>query len=488
MVRMFVRVLVLVLSCTLIGSAQTRAPQQPAAQAQTPRAVSAAGLDFPKLQSEAVLWLQGLVRINTSNPPGNELAAAKYLAEVLHKEGITAEIFESAPGRGILVARLAASAVPDPSRALLLMGHIDVVGVDKSKWTVDPFSGTMKDGYLWGRGAIDDKAMTIANVAVLVALKRSGVRLNRDVILLAEGDEEAGGEQGMKFAVEKHWDKIACGYALNEGGRVMMKDGKVQYVGVQASEKTAVNVDVIATGTSGHGSVPRADNAVVHLATAISKIGAYEAPVQLNTVTTAFFEGLAKVEDDETSKWMRALEEPDRAEHASRWISNANPVWNSMLRDTIAPTMLQAGVRANVVPSQARGVLNIRVLPGNLVSPLLLKLEQLVNDPQIRFEIEPGFGETAPSTSVKTDLYATITSVAGKEFPGTPVLPMMSTGATDAVPLRLRNVNAYGVLPFPLGEQDVLRVHGDDERIPLDSFRKGVDFLYNIVTELAVSK
>jgi acetylornithine deacetylase/succinyl-diaminopimelate desuccinylase-like protein len=500
MTRMLVRLPALamvVIASMQICAAQTLVPQratvpaQASAQTQTPAPaaqVPAGGLDLPKLQSEAVLWLQSLIRINTTNPPGNELAAAKFVADILQKDGIAAEVFEITPGRGIVVARLQSSAVPNPARALLLMGHLDVVGVDKSKWTVDPFAGTMKDGYLYGRGALDDKGMTIANVAAMVALKRSGVRLNRDVILLAEGDEEAGGENGMKFAVEKHWDKIACGFALNEGGRLNVENGKPQYVGVQASEKVATNVDVIATGTAGHGSLPRKDNAVLHLATAISKIGNYEAPVQLNSVTRAFFEGLSKVEDEETGKWMRALEEPDRAEHAARWVSGADPVWNSMLRDTIAPTMLQAGVRANVVPSQARGVVNIRVLPGNLVSPLLAKLQQLVNDPQIRFEIEPGFGETAPSSSLTSELYAAIGSAAAKEFPGTPVLPMMGTGATDSVPLRLRNVNAYGVDPFPLEEGDALRRHGDDERIPLDSFRKGVDFLYKIVTEFAVVK
>jgi len=500
MVRTLSRILILFFVCTLECAAQSRSQQKavsaqsssktqtqaPAANAQATPA--AAGLDFPKLQSEAVLWLQSLIRINTTNPPGNELTAAKFIADILQKEGIAAEVFESTPGRGIVVARLSSSAVPDPARALLLMGHIDVVGVDKSKWSVDPFAGAMKDGYLYGRGALDDKGMTITNLAIMVALKRSGVRLSRDVIFLAEGDEEAGGENGMKFAVEKHWDKIACGFAINEGGKVVMKDGKPQYIGVQASEKVATNVDVISTGTSGHGSIPRKDNAVTHLATAISKIGNYEAPVQMNSVTRAYFEGLAKVADEETAKWMRALEEPDRAEHAARWISGADPVWNSMLRDTISPTMLLAGVRANVVPSQARGVISIRVLPGNLVNPLLLKLQQLVNDPQIRFEIEPGFGETAPSSSTTSDLFTTIAKVSAKEFPGVPVLPMMGTGATDSVPLRLRNVNAYGLLPFPLEQNDGLRMHADDERIPLDSFRRGVDFLYKIVTEFAVAK
>src|SRR5271163_1493313 len=301
------------------------------AQAPMVPTVAPQGPDLTSLESDAVNWLQGLIRINTTNPPGNEVVAAKYIAAILDKEGIHSEIFESTPGRGFLVARLSATAVPDPSRALLLMAHLDVVGVDKSKWSVDPFAAATKDGYMYGRGTIDDKGMLAANLAVFISLKRSGARLNRDVIFLAEGDEEAGGATGMKFAVDKHWDKIAAGYSLNEGGQTVLNNGKVQSVGVQVSEKVAVNVDVIATGTSGHGSIPRKDNPVVHLAAAIAKIGTYETPVQLNSVTRGYFEGLAPVQDEETSKWMLALESSDRADHAARWLSNASPIWNSML-------------------------------------------------------------------------------------------------------------------------------------------------------------
>src|SRR5271156_2641987 len=241
MARPNIRVVVLAL-CALCWAAHTGG-QGYTGQSQQLATPSA---DLVKLQGEAIVWLQDLIRINTSNPPGNEIVAAKYIAEVLKREGIPSEIFESTPGRGFLVARLSSSALPNPSRALLLLAHLDVVGVDKTKWSVDPFAAVIKDGYLYGRGAIDDKGMLAANLAVFIALKRSQARLNRDVIFLAEGDEEAGGEFGMKFAVEKHWDKIASGFALNECGRTVMKNGKVQYVAVQVSEKAAVNVNVIA--------------------------------------------------------------------------------------------------------------------------------------------------------------------------------------------------------------------------------------------------
>lgn len=464
--------------------AQTVPPQAMPAASSSPSGTQ----DLSQLESDAITWLQQLIRINTTNPPGNELVAAKFIAGILDKEGIHSEIFESTPGRGFLVARLSSSATPDPSKALLLMGHLDVVGVDKSKWTVDPFGGVAKDNYIYGRGAIDDKSMTIADLAVMIALKRSGAHLNRDVIFLAEGDEENGGETGMKFAVEKHWDKIACGFALNENGGVSVKDGKVQFVGIQTSEKTAVNVDVIAKGTSGHASIPRKDNPVAHVVTAMAKIAAYETPVQFNSVTRAYFSGLAPIEDEDTSKWMRALDTADRGDHAARWISDANPVWNAMLRDTIVPTMLQAGIRQNVIPPEAHGVLNIRLLPGNMASPLVAKLQNLINDPEVRLEIKPNAGEAAPSSSTTSELYNTITQVAKREFPGAVIVPDMSTSATDSIPLRLRNVQAYGMLPFPITEEDRGRMHAEDERIPVEAFRKGIDYLYAIVSDFSTTK
>lgn len=483
--RMVLTIFVGALACAFPLWAQSRPLPAPPAQ---PASAASPSSSIVGMENEAISWLQGLVRINTTNPPGNELNAAKYLAAILEREGIHAEVFESTPGRGFLVARLSSSAVPDPSRALLLMGHLDVVGVDRSKWKVEPFSGVIQDGYLYGRGAIDDKSMTIANLAVFIALKRSGARLDRDVIFLAEGDEEAGGASGMTFAVEKHWDKIAAGFALNEGGRVLEKNGKVEYVGVQVSEKVAVNVDVIASGTSGHASVPLKDNPITHLANAMSKISTYEAPVQFNSVTRAYFDGLAPLEDEETGKWIRALQSSDRADHAARWISDANPTWNAMLRDTVTPTMLQAGIRQNVVPSEARGVINVRLLPGNMIDALVAKLQQMVNDPQVKLEIEPGGGEAAPSSSLSSDLYASITRVAGKDFPSAPVLPYMSTSATDSIPLRMRDVQAYGLLPFPMTQDDLSRMHGDNERIQLDNFRKGLEFLSGVVVDFVVAK
>jgi acetylornithine deacetylase/succinyl-diaminopimelate desuccinylase-like protein len=443
--------------------------------------------DTSALAHEAEGWLVELLKINTTNPPGNEQAAARYIAGVLTKEGITPELLDVAPGRSAVVARLRSSVVADPSRALLLVAHMDVVGVDRNKWTVDPFGGVIKDGYLYGRGAIDDKSMVAANLAAFIALKRASAHLNRDVIFLATTDEEQFGEASLKILIAKYWDKLAAGFAINEGGKVVLKNGKVQYVGLQVAEKVATNITVTATGKGGHAAVPTKQDPVVHLAAAVAKIGDYTAPAHLTSIVRRYFEGLSAIEDDETAKWLRVIDATDRGEHAQRMLSEMNPMWNSMMRDTIAPTMLQAGVRANVIPSEAKAVLNVRLLPGDTITTVLNDLNKVVNDPTVKLEVLPDGGLAAPNSSMESDFFALLTRVCAKEFGGAPVLPFLSPGATDSAQLRLHNVQAYGLRPFPMTAEDDARVHGDDERLALTSFEKGVDLETRIVAEFSVS-
>ncbi len=443
--------------------------------------------DTSTLAREATGWLADLIKINTTNPPGNEEAAAKYIAGILQKAGVTAELLPLTPGRSGLVARLKSSAFSDPSKALLLVAHMDVVGVERAKWTVDPFGAVPKDGYIYGRGAIDDKGMLAANLAAFVALKRSNARLNRDVIFLATASEEGPSDASIRVLISKYWDKIAAKYAINEGGNVFAKSGKVQYVAVQASEKVSVNVTVTANGKSGHASIPLKDDAVTHLCAAVEKIGDYTAPVHFTTIVRRYFEGIAPLQDDDISKWIRSLDTADRGEHAARVISDNNPMWNAMLRDTISPTMLSAGVRANVIPSVATATLNIRLLPGNTITALLGELNKVVNDPQVKLEVQPDGGLAAPDSSLESDFYAAIVKASAEEFGGAPVVPFQSTWATDSSQLRLHNVQAYGLVPFPLTDEDIKRMHGDDERIPAASFAKGVDLMVRLVNEFAVS-
>jgi acetylornithine deacetylase/succinyl-diaminopimelate desuccinylase-like protein len=482
MARRFAETLGWLFAIVLTAAAGAYSQQQPAPLA-LPLAPAPANLGT--LPAEAQTWLADLVRIDTTNPPGHELAAANYLAGVLRKENINAEVLQLAPGRGAVVARLQAGSLPDPSRALLLVGHLDVVGVDPAQWTVNAFSGAMKDGYLYGRGAIDDKGMVAANLAAFIGLKRAGTRLTRDVIFLATADKEDDGAAGIRAVVDMYWDRIACAFALNEGGRVLVQDGKTQYVGVQASEKVPYHVTVTATGIAGQASVPRPDNAVVRLAAAIGKIAAYRPPAQPTTITRRYFERLATIEDEETARSMRALEAPQRLQLAAGRLSDSNPMWSSMLRDSVALTELRAGIGPNVVPSEARATLNVQLLPSNSIDPLIAQLQKVVNDPQIRFTVAPGRGISAPSSSTESELYQTIERVVPQQFPGAIVVPYLSTAATDSAELRLRNVQALGLLPFPLTEADAQRIHGNDERLSLASFRTGVEFLYRIVYDFS---
>jgi acetylornithine deacetylase/succinyl-diaminopimelate desuccinylase-like protein len=245
---------------------------------------------------------------------------------------------------------------------------------------------------------------------------------------------------------------------------------------------------VIAKGPTGHASIPTKDNSVTHLAAAVAKIGAYQAPVHFTTAVRRYFEGLSAVSDDEIAKWMRSLESSDRAEHAQRVISDMNPEWGSMMRDTIAPTMLSAGVRANVIPGEARAMLNVRLLPGDTIDVLVGALTKLVSDPQVRLEVQPNAGLAAPTSSLESDLYADIARVASQDFGGAPVLPYQSPWATDSSQLRLHNVQAYGLWPFPLSDEDLKRMHGDDERLSVTSFNKGIAVLLHIVSDFAVNK
>jgi len=443
--------------------------------------------DAGQLHVETTQWLASLVRIDTTSAAGNELAAARYIAGILEKDGIAAELLEVAPGRSAVVARLRSSALPDPARALLLAGRLDTAGVDRAKWTVDPFGGIIKDGYLYGRGTVEGKGMLVANLAALIALKRSEARLNRDVIFLAATDGEGGGEAGIQTLIAKYWDRLAAGYALNEGGDVIVKDGKAQQVAIQANEKVAYTVRVVASGSASRVSVPPKDNAVTHLAEAMARISSYNPPAHPTAMVRRYFEQIALVEEPFAAKWMRVLDSPDRAEHAARVLSDLNPLWNAMLHDTVCPTAMQTGPGTNEIPAEALATVSIRLLPGDSIDAVLADLEKLVNDPKIRLELaEPG-KIAAPPSALDNDFYRTIEQTGAREFPGAAVVPFLSPWATDSAQLRLHSVQAYGLLPFPLTEEDLGRAGGNDERIPLDALDRGVLFLYRIVAKFAAA-
>ncbi len=435
--------------------------------------------DFTASRDEAVGFLTELVRIDTSNPPGNEARAAEYIKSVLAAEGIPAQVYESAPGRGNLVARLHGNGKKKP---LLLMAHLDVVGVERDKWTVDPFAGVIKDGYLYGRGSIDDKSMDAANLEVFLMLHRRKVPLDRDVILLAEAGEEGTTQFGIDFMVQKHWDEIACEYALNEGGDIREENGKVQYVAVSTTQKVPRGFSLVAHGTSGHGSAPRVDNAIAHLSAAVDKASHWQAPMRLNETTRRFFEQMARIAPPEKAKLYAHVEDPA----VQQKLLEAEPAYYSMLRTSLVPTIIKGGFRSNVIPAEAEARFDVRALPDENMEALKASLTALFNDSAITIVDAENANQrpAAPPSGLDTDGFHALEHAQQKVFPGVITIPIMQVGATDSAELRVRGVQAYDIGTV-MNAEDHRRVHGNDERLEIAGFGKFVEFLYAAAVEIA---
>jgi acetylornithine deacetylase/succinyl-diaminopimelate desuccinylase-like protein len=444
------------------------------AVAQTTPALNAA-----QAQAEAARFLSDLVRIDTQDPPGNESRVAHYLEGVLRGEGIASEIMEPVPGRASIVARLKGDG---SKRPLLLMGHEDVVPVDRAHWTVDPFAGTVKDGILYGRGASDDKAMVAANLEVFLQLKRMNIPLTRDVIFLSEASEEMSSPAGMKTIVDRYWDKIACEFALNEGGGSLLENGKVRYMGVATAEKMPRGATLQASGSSGHGSVPRVDNAVIHLAEAVAKAGTWETPSRLNDTTREFFRRLATISPPEEAAWYRNVLDPKVQEE----LKLNKPQYYSMLRTSVVPTMLKAGLKSNIIPPTAEATLDIRALPDENLDKFRELLAGVINDPQVKVVPEDTSLSmpAAPPSSLQTEMFAALERAQKEVAPNAITLPVMTTGATDSSFLRVKGVQAYGI-GLPKTEAENRTVHGNDERIEVDQLGVFVRYIFSAVTQVA---
>lgn len=441
--------------------------------------------DFAAAREETVKILSGFIQVDTSNPPGNETKSAEYLKRFLDREGIPSEILALEPARGNLVARLKGNGKKPP---LLLMGHTDVVGVERSKWTVDPFGGVIKDGYIYGRGASDDKGMTTVCLQVLMMLHRLKIPLDRDVIFLAESGEESSTYVGIDYMVSKHWDKIACEFALNEGGRIYAKDGKAQYVGVATTEKVPRAVFLTAKGTSGHGSRPRMDNSIVHLAAAVAKIGEWQPPMRLNDTTRAFFTRLAKIVPAEEASLYSQLEDPVLGLVAQEKIRRTNIGYNSMLRTSVSPNVIKGGFRVNVIPADASATLDVRFLPDEDQEAFAEMLRKLINDPAIELAMaERGGRKPSAPSRLDTEMFHALERTQQKMFPGAATLPMMLTGATDSAQLRAKGVQAYG-LGSVTSDDDSARVHGNDERLSIDGLGKFLEFVWWAVVDVAAAR
>lgn len=429
--------------------------------------------------------LKALVRLDTSNPPGNEILAAEYLKAQLDKEGISSRIYTSTGTRSSLIARLKGSGAKRP---LILMCHTDVVPADPREWATGPFTPVEKDGYLYGRGTADIKSMCAAELEILLWLKRSSAALARDVIFFAEADEETGNrDRHIEWLLREHGEELEAEFAINEGGNTVWENGRPLEIRVEAAEKEYMDITLIARGQAGHASVPRADNAVAALSRAVARVSEYRPAAKLEDVARIFLERQALSAPPDLrgaiQQVLAAAPGPDLERAADR-LSAVNPEFGAMLRDTVTPTMLSAGYKSNVIPAEAQATLNARLLPGRRPEDLVAELKNTVEDPSVEIRYDPPKRAAVPAMPTDTALYQAAEGAAQELAPEARVMPFMAAWTTDSQDLRARGVITYGIDP-PLTEEDGSRVHGANERISLEALDWYARFLRGIVLRLS---
>jgi acetylornithine deacetylase/succinyl-diaminopimelate desuccinylase-like protein len=448
-------------------------------------APSGRGVDWAAVTAEATAHLKHLLRIDTTNPPGNERPAADYLASVLAKEGIEYEIVESAPTRASLVARLRGTGKHAP---LLLNGHLDVVPVERDKWRHDPFTAEEHDGCVWGRGAVDMKNMVAMSLMTMVLLKRLGVRLERDVVFAAVADEEAGSNFGARFLVEKHPELVRAEYVLNEIGGYTFYFGDAVFYPVQVAEKGICWFELVAEGTPGHGSMPRPDNAVVKIGRAIEALGRIRLPQHNTPVVETFLRALAERAPLAQRKAMPLLLQPRLAGllldvMTKRDVEQAIGL-NALLRNTASPTVLSGGKKVNVIPSSASVRVDGRIIPGQTVADFLREIQDVVGD-DVKVVVHEAHEGTV--FDAKTPLFDAISGVLKRHHPGSVPVPFMIPGFTDSSAYAALGATCYGFSPvkMPPGMSYTKLYHGHDERIPIEGFAWGLRVLYDLVAEFS---
>lgn len=443
--------------------------------------------DWEAARAETIAKLQTIIRFDTTNPPGNELPLAVYLDGILRQEGIESQLLHSAKNRAQVIARIPGNG---GRRPVILLAHMDVVGVERERWSFDPFGGEISDGYLYGRGAIDDKGMLAVILMTMLLLKRglsaSGEGLSRDVIFIATSDEEAGGEWGMGWLVANHPELLNAEFAINEGGRTRIIEGGRSYLAVQAAEKISHVVTVTAHGSAGHAAIPLPDNAIFRLAAALEQLSQYSEPVMLTDITRQFFSRLAEIwpnAEEKNAMLDLVTGNSKQSQDGARLVSRI-AVFNAVLRNGISPTVLQGGKQFNVIPDSAGAVLNVRTLPGQSIDKVVQRMRAVVTEPGVTIEVTQR-GDEAPASDPGSAMFAAISAAAHELDPKMPVVPYLSTGVTDSARLRRQGVQAYGILPFPMLQSDEERMHGNDERVPLESLHFGLRLVFGAISRIA---
>jgi len=445
--------------------------------------------DWTKVEAETMQHYQAVLRLDTSNPPGNEHIVVDYLKQVLDKEGIPSQIVASDPNRSNIVARLKGNG---SKRPLLIIGHSDVVTTDAAKWKYPAFSATREGGYVYGRGTIDDKDNLTASLMTLLLLKRLNVPLDRDVIFLSEAGEEGSTGVGIGFVVAQHYPLIEAEYCLAEGGGVTRINGEVKYATVQTLEKIPRGIELVARGISGHGSVPLKSNAIVHMAGAVARVGEWRPEIRFNETTGTYFRRLASISPPEVAKIYRDVlsTDPKVRAAADDWLFENEPRHSSMLRTSVSPNIFTGGYRSNVIPSEAKVTLDVRALPDEDPAKFLEQVKRIVNDPavEVRYtnqNVRPG----APDAKLDSEPYKALEAASMRIY-NAPTLPTMSTGATDMAQLRAKGMQCFGIGPatdFEDGPKG-FGAHSDQERLLESELHRFVRYNWDVVTNLARAK
>ena len=456
-----------------------------------PAAQSPTSLDWAAAEAETLRHFQALVRMDTSDPPGGEKPAADYVKDVLEREGIPVEVFAQEAHRPNVVARLKGSG---RKRPLLIMGHTDVVNTDPKKWTHPAFSADRDGGYIYGRGTVDDKDNLTAALMVMLLLKRQNVQLDRDVIFLAEAGEEGATRIGIEYVINQHFGAIDAEYCYAEGGNVTREKGAVRYASVQTVEKIPNGIDLIARGPAGHGSVPLMTNAIAHLSKAVAAVTDWQPPIDLNDTTAAYFSRLAAISPAEQARHYRAVLSGNAKEvaEADAWLRENEPRHASMLRTSVSPNIIQGGYRNNVIPSEAKVTLDVRMLPDENAEAFLAQIKKVVNDATVEavFNGWPATTTGKPrnggESSIGSEAFKVVEAAVTKHYQTT-TLPTMSTGASDMAFLRAKGMQCYGIGPATDIEDGPkgFGAHSDQERILEAELYRFVRFHWDIVVNLA---
>ena len=437
-------------------------------------------VDWDALARESQSTLSDYLRVNTTNPPGNELLAARFLKAILDREGIEAQILDTTelgPNRANLYARLRGNGT---KKAIALVHHMDVVPATPSSWSVDPFSGAIKDGYIWGRGAIDMKGTGIAQLMALIAIKRSGVPLTRDIVYIGNADEELTSTGGLVF-VSKHPDLLKdVEYLITEGGDNLLENGKVVYFAVGVAEKRTFWQRLTVNGVPSHGSRPTKQNPVPRLVAALYKISQFETPLHLTPGVDKFFRDIARLYPEPQRSWLSnvtvALNDPK----AREWILS-DIFWNAYLRNTISLTGLAGSNKTNVIPGVATADIDVRLLPDQNPAEFLKTLQGVVGDTAVHFTtlLQP---KTPLESPIDTDLFRAIEKASHEREPTAFVTTPMETAATDRPTYRKLGITTYGFSPFRIPRPEIQRgMHGNDERLSVENIGYGTRFLYDIL-------